>query len=188
MNKPSDKDRTTPLENRELLIPRHQSRDNTTRHHLFRKKREKYTDSRQKDRELTDLEIPGVTGVKLTARGAIVEDHIMKLNLVVDASPLTVNVTFYGDTITESVDTKINLIIEGDAVATQPIIQKTSSIYIFKIWETATASQLKLTPKIELPKGATLDSIVVRYSDGLNPYSKKVNPLISPKLKEKNTT
>ena len=32
-----------------------------------------------KDRELSDLEIPGVTGVKLTARGAIIEDHIMKL-------------------------------------------------------------------------------------------------------------
>ena len=119
-----------------------------------------------KDRELTDLEIPGVTGVKLTAHGAIVEDHIIKLNLVVDASPLTVNVTFTGDTITESADTKINLIIEGDAVATQPDNSKTPSIYIFKIWETATASQLKLTPKIELPKGATLDSIVVRYSDG----------------------
>lgn len=102
------------------------------------------------------MEIPGVTGVKLTARGAIVEDHIMKLNLVVDASPLTVNVTFTGDTITESADTKINLIIEGDAVATQPDNSKTSSIYIFKIWETATASQLKLTPKIELPKGAII--------------------------------
>ena len=119
-----------------------------------------------KDRELTDLEIPGVPGVKLTARGAIVEDHIMKLNLVVDASPLTVNVTFTGDTITESADTKINLTIEGDAVASQPDNSKTPSIYIFKIWETATASQLKLTPKIELPKGATWDSIVVRYSDG----------------------
>lgn len=47
-----------------------------------------------KDRELSDLEIPGVTGVKLTARGAIIEDHIMKLNLEVGASPLTIHVTF----------------------------------------------------------------------------------------------
>lgn len=119
-----------------------------------------------KDRELTGLDIPGVEGVKLTARGAIVENHIMKLNLSVNATPLVVNVTFTGDTITENTDTKIKLTIEGEAVATQPDNSKTASIYIFNIWETATANQLKLTPKIELPKGATLDSIVVRYSDG----------------------
>lgn len=126
-----------------------------------------------KDRELSDLEIPGVTGVKLTARGAIIEDHIMKLNLEVGASPLTIHVTFTGDTITESVDTKINLTIEGNAVAAQPDNSKTASIYVFKVWETATASQLKLTPKIELPKGATLDSIVVRYSDGIKSILKE---------------
>lgn len=119
-----------------------------------------------KDRELSDLDIPGVTGVKLTARGAIVENHIMKLNLTVNATPLIVNVIFSGDTITESADTKINLAIEGDAVASQPNNSKTSSIFIFKTWETATASQLKLTPIIKLPKGANLDSIIARYSDG----------------------
>ena len=119
-----------------------------------------------KDREISDLEIPGVTGVKLTARGAIIENHLMKLNLVVDATPLTVNVTFTGDTVTESTDTKIQLTVKGDAVASQPDNSKTASIYIFKIWETATASQLMLTPEIKLPKGASLESVVVRYSDG----------------------
>lgn len=58
-------------------------------------------------------------------------------------------------------------------MAAQPDNSKTASIYVFKVWETATASQLKLTPKIELPKGATLDSIVVRYSDGIKSILKE---------------
>lgn len=135
-----------------------------------------------KDVELTELNIPGVTGVTLTARGAIVDGHVMKLNLLVNASPLTVNVTFEGDTITESTDTKIELTIEGDAVASQADNSETASIFIFKTWETATTDELKLTPKIVLPQGATLDSIVVKYSDGTKAKLKETDVIDFSKI------
>lgn len=50
------------------------------------------------------LEIPGlseigITSVQIDAQGAIIDNKTLQLNMVVNASPLTVNVTFTGDTI-----------------------------------------------------------------------------------------
>lgn len=50
------------------------------------------------------LEIPGlseigISSVKIDAKGAIIDNKTLQLNMVVNASPLTVNVTFTGDTI-----------------------------------------------------------------------------------------
>lgn len=50
-----------------------------------------------KDRDLSSLEIPGVTEVTLSARGVIIDNHTLQLNLTINAIPLTVNVTFKGE-------------------------------------------------------------------------------------------
>ncbi|WP_018337081.1 PCMD domain-containing protein [Butyricimonas synergistica] len=50
-----------------------------------------------KDRDLSSLEVPGITKVTLSARGAIIDNHTLQLDLTINAAPLTVKVTFKGE-------------------------------------------------------------------------------------------
>lgn len=102
--------------------------------------------------------------VSLNVRGAIVDNHLMKLSLLVDASPLTVDVQFEGDTIKENPSPKVNITIDSD-VLTEKVAATSSSTFKFKVWESTPANQLVFTPKIEIFNGGTLDSIQVFNAD-----------------------
>ena len=103
--------------------------------------------------------LQAVGEVSIDAKGTIIGDQ-MALELDVNAisASLKVNVDFNGNIVTESTDTKATITVTGAAVAEG--VTASGNTYTFKAWD-GDPKLLVLTPVIEIPKTAVLDSIVI---------------------------
>lgn len=105
-----------------------------------------------------EIEVQGIGKVQADVNGVIVGNDI-QLSLIVKAGPLTVNVSFDGESVTESTDMKATITINSN-VLLDPIAVSASN-YTFKVWDSTPTEQLALLPEIEIPAGATLDSVII---------------------------
>lgn len=105
-----------------------------------------------------EIEVQGIGKVQADVNGVIVGNNI-QLSLIVKAGPLTVNVSFDGESVTESTDMKATITINSN-VLLDPIAVSGSN-YTFKVWDSTPTEQLALLPEIEIPAGATLDSVII---------------------------
>ena len=105
-----------------------------------------------------EIEVQGIGKVQADVNGVIVGNNI-QLSLIVKAGPLTVNVSFDGESVTESTDMKATITINSN-VLLDPIAVSGSN-YTFKVWDSTPTELLVLLPEIEIPAGATLDSVII---------------------------
>lgn len=109
------------------------------------------------DRKLKFAALGDVTA-NLNLRGTII-DNKMNLNLNIDAAGLKVTVSFGGEPVTESKIVKMaSMSIESPAIFES---KSTTTTLNLRVWDDTEDSKLLLTPKYELSKGATVDSLVL---------------------------